>query len=461
MRRFGLIFILAVLAGAMARAHATEGGFVLLLPTDIYIAAGVASVALTVLLLIVVPDRLSALLFRPLRLWRLPRRGGHRITSLLSALLLIVLVLSGLYGSRDPLENPLPLTIWVIWWIALVVVQGLIWDHWRWINPWVGPGALLARLTGRRAPLRYPRRLGHAPAMAGFLAFAGYLLADPAPADPARLAGIVGAYWLAMLAGLTLFGPVWLIRAEAVTVMMRAYRRLAMLGRRDGRLALGLPGWQLTAPPLVPLGMGMFMLLLLGSGSFDGLNETYWWFARLGLNPLEFPGRSAVIAPTLAGLLLANAALVGVFVGATWAGLRIARSAVPLWRAIRVFAPAILPIALGYHIAHYLTVFLVDGQYVLSWLTDPLGRGADLLGLGHHHVTTGFLSTPATVRVIFLTQAGAVVLGHVLAILVAHELGLRLFGRRGRAVLSQAPLALFMVCYTFFGLWLLASPRGM
>jgi len=27
-------------------------------------------------------------------------------------------------------------------------------------------------------------------------------------------------------------------------------------------------------------------------------------------------------------------------------------------------------------------------------------------------------------------------------------------------VLAQAPLAAFMIAYTFFGLWLLASPRG-
>ena len=68
--------------------------------------------------------------------------------------------------------------------------------------------------------------------------------------------------------------------------------------------------------------------------------------------------------------------------------------------------------------------------------------------------------TLATVRVIWLTQAGAVIIGHVLAILVAHALALRLHGDHRRAMLSQLPLALFMVAYTLFGLWLLASPRG-
>ncbi len=89
-----------------------------------------------------------------------------------------------------------------------------------------------------------------------------------------------------------------------------------------------------------------------------------------------------------------------------------------------------------------------------------MGRGADLFGLAGGHVTTGFFNTQASVRVIWLTQAGAVVFGHVVAILMAHVLALRLFGTTRKATLSQLPLTLFMVSYTLFGLWLLASPRG-
>ena len=122
-------------------------------------------------------------------------------------------------------------------------------------------------------------------------------------------------------------------------------------------------------------------------------------------------------------------------------------------QCFRTFAPSILPIAAGYHVAHYLASFLVDIQYVQS-LTSTILGGSEL------HVTTGFFNTLATVRVIWLTQAGAVIIGHVLAILVAHALALRLHGDHRRAMLSQLPLALCMVAYTLYGLWLLASPRG-
>ena len=445
--------IVGASAGA-ALAHASEQGFVLLLPTDVYIAAGVASVALTMVVLALLPKGATEALFRPLPLLRWPRLPLRHMTSCLAAMLLARLVWAGFTGSRDPLANPLPLMVWTVWWIGLVTVQGLIGNHWRWTNPWTGPAAFLQRLTGARAPLRYPRWLGYAPGIVMFLGFAGFLLADPAPADPARLAAFVGGYWYATLLGLVLFGPRWMVRAEALTILMRAYGRMALIGRNQGRITLGLPGWQVLKRSALPLGLALFILILLGSGSFDGLNETFWWLAVLGINPLEFPGRTAVLMQNLTGLYVMNAALIAAFAGCVWLGERIVRSGRPLRAAFCQFAPSILPIALGYHIAHYLTSFMVDGQYALK-------VAGTYLGLEPFYVTTGFFNTPHTVKAIWLTQAGAVVAGHVIAILLAHGLALRAYGSTRRALLGQAPLAAFMVAYTFFGLWLLASPRGL
>lgn len=460
MRAIALGGILVVLMARALWAHASEQGFVLLLPTDAYIAAGGATVAVTVVLLALLPERLAVALFRPVTMMRGRGPELRHVTSVLAAVGLGVLVWRGLSGSRDPLVNPMPLFVWVVWWIVMVSVQGLIGNHWRWSNPWTGPAALLGRLTGMRAPWRYPRKLGVWPGVALFLAFAGFLLADPAPADPARLAVIVGLYWHVTLAGLLVFGPVWMVRAEPLTVLMRAYARMGLLGRARGRIAIGLSGWQVLRGPKIGLGMAVFILLMLGSGSFDGLNETFWWMGLLGINPLEFPGRSAVILPNVVGLLVANSTLIAGFLGCLWLGERIAGGTEPLVAVFGRYAPTILPIALAYHIAHYLTSFLVDGQYVLRALNDPLGRGADLLGLADYHVTTGFLNTPGTVKVIWLAQGGTVVAGHVIAILLAHAVAMQHVRNTRRALLGQAPLALFMVLYTVFGLWLLASPRG-
>ncbi|MEO1137946.1 MAG: hypothetical protein AAFW87_00685 [Pseudomonadota bacterium] len=459
-RLFGLSLICILTGASIVWAHAAEQGFVLLLPTDVYIFAGVASVALTVVLLAVLPVRAGEALFRPFKLVRRVQWPLRNLTSVLATCLLVFAVWRGFIGPRDPLSNPMPLLVWTVWWVAMVTLQGVFGNIWRWANPWMGLATLLSWATGLRAPLRYPRWLGHWPAVLGFLGFAAFLLSDPAPADPARLATFVGLYWYAALFGLVLFGPAWMVRGEWMTVMMRAYGRMGLVGRARGRLAFGLWGWQAIARPGPSLSLAVLMILLLGTGSFDGLNETFWWIGQLGLNPLEFPGRSAVVWQNFFGLLTANAALLVAFVVCLWLGERLAGTKRGLRDAFCLFAPSILPIALGYHVAHYLTSFLVDGQYVVKFLNDPLNNGAHVLGIQPFYVTTGFFNTPGTVKVIWLTQAGAVVVGHVVAILLAHALALRDSGSTRRAVLGQAPLAVFMIAYTFFGLWLLASPRG-
>ena len=223
---------------------------------------------------------------------------------------------------------------------------------------------------------------------------------------------------------------------------------------------MGLWGWQVLRQPVPGYAAAVFMLILLGSGSFDGLNETFWWFGLIGVNPLEFSGRSSVVGTSLAGLAAACLLLVAAFAATIKAGLILAESDLPLALAFRALAPSILPIALGYHVAHYLPTALVDGQYLGLQLNDPFGQGWNLLGLAGHRVTTGFFNTRDTVQVIWLSQAAAVVLGHMIAVLMAHVRALSLFGTHGKAAVSQIPLALFMVIYTLFGLWLLASPRG-
>lgn len=452
----------ALSCATQADAHASEQGFVLLLPTDVYITAGVASVALTVLLLTVLPARALRSVFRPMPLWRWNAPAtGKNLTSCLSFLLLCALVWLGMTGPRDPLTNPLPLAIWTLWWIGLVSLQGVFGDLWRWLDPWRGPVALTRHLLWQGPLLRLPASLGHSCAVLTYLGFVIILLADPAPSDPARLARYVGLYWLFTYLALLVFGPRWHLRGEGISTLMRSYAAVGMFGRYRNRLALGVIGWQAARNRAPALGAAVFMLVLLGCGSFDGLNETFWWLGLLGINPLEFPGRSAVVTQNVVGLIIADMVLIAAYGFAIWLGLGLAGPGLRWTRAFCIFAPTILPITLGYHIGHYLTSMLVNGQYALAALNDPLARGDRLLGMDTFYVTTGFFNAQDSVRVIWLCQAGAVVIGHILAILMAHLVALRQFESPRQATLSQLPLAVFMVFYTLFGLWLLAAPRGL
>lgn len=451
-----------------ALGHTSEQSFVLLLPTDLYISAGILAVALTVLILALAPSRISGRIFST---WKLPAinppEALKAATSLASLLLLAGLVAIGVTGPHDPLSNPLPLAIWTIWWMALLFIQGVVGDIWSWINPWTGLHRLLFRDDGAGLLPAPPDWVCHSVAIASLLAFHIFALADPAPDDPERLAGFVAWYWTFTVGGMLVFGRnAWLGKCECFTVLFGLIARLSPFRPSAERSELGFPGWQIVRMETATAGTALFALVALGTGSFDGLNETFWWLALIGVNPLEFPGRSAVILETVVGVLAAPALLVIVFGICTWAGTLLAGSGRAtsidsgFGPAFRRLAVSVLPIALGYHFAHYLTAFMVNVQYAVAAASDPFHSGADHLGLGNFYVTTGFFNTRDSVRVIWLSQCFAVVAGHVVAVITAHEIAKRVFGTGRRAVLSQLPVSAFMILYTLLSLWLLASPRG-
>ena len=449
-----------------ASAHASEQSFVLLLPTELYTAAGVGAVALTVVALAFFSPEITLRIFatvdRPCRQLR-PRVGTA--ISLASLALFVSLLILGFAGSRDPLHNPFPLFVWTIWWILMPIIQAVFGDVWKVLNPWTGLYDLLPRAASGGAYVKLPETIGAWPGVATLFAFASFTLAYPAPDDPDRLAWVALGYWAFTFAGMAAFGKdEWLSRCECLTMLLGYFARLAPARAEGESCRIGVPGWTVCHSPPAEFSAAVFALALLAFGSFDGLNETFWWLARLGINPLEFPGRSAVVIQTVVGIAFAIALLSAVFVACVWIGHKLAgpgaseRTALPV--CIGRFALSILPIALGYHFAHYLTSFMVNAQYAVAAASDPLDSGRDLLGLGAFHVTAGFFNTLAAVRMIWLAQCIAIVLGHIVAILIAHAIAIDLYGKSRRAAASQIPLAALMILYTLFSLWLLASPRG-
>jgi hypothetical protein len=471
MRCVALLATALTLMATPAWAHGGERAFVLLMPTGHYLLGGTLAVAATFLLLAVGPTGLSDRLANG-RLPLLALRPPSPIpTSLLSLLFLATLLATGLYGSRDPLANPLPLTIWTLWWVGFTLATAVLGNLWAYVNPWSGPYRLLMRLAGwPTPPLAYPAWLGYWPAIVLFLGFAWFELIDLAPDDPERLAIAVGGYWLLTFIALLLFGEeAWLQRAEPFSVFLRFIGGLSPLvweakagaGETRQRLALAMPGATLLdRSPLPPSGV-LLILLTLASVSFDGLAKTFWWLALHGINPLEFPGRSAVLGINTAGLLLTWEALAVIYTAAVLLGWRLAGRPVPPRILLGTLIFSIMPISLGFHFSHYLTALLVNGQYAYAVAGDPFGTGFNVLSQGsqaHFHVTTSFLNTYEGTRAIWNAQTAGIVLGHVLAVLLAHETARRAIGNPRAVVLSQVPLAAVMVAYTLFGLWLLSTP---
>ena len=454
-------------AAPSAFGHSGERGFILLLPTGLFQVGGTLAVAAS--FLVVACLRAGALRrwIASLR-WRLPRApGGVPGSQAAASALLLALVVAGLAGSRDPLANPLPLALWTLFWVGLTFAHAVFGHLWPHLDPWVPLARLVRRLLGRpgrgSGPLAWPEALGEWPAVALLLVFAWFELVFPAARDPAILAFAAIGYSIFTVAGMLLFGEeVWTRRVEIFSCFFRVVSWLAPLQRvtegGERRLALVLPGSRLLAVGELPAARVAFVVVALATVSFDGLSRTFWWLDLAGHNPLEHPGRSALVGWNTLGLAGSAAALLAAFAlcaatGAWCAGVRAAV-------AQRRFVVSIAPIAFGYHLAHYLPSFLVDAQYALKALSDPLHRGWNLLGARDFPVTASFLTHHASVEVIWYVQVGAIVAAHVAAVVVLHGLagGLPRGDGRLAAFRGEAPLTALMIAYTLFGLWLLSTP---
>ncbi|PWJ90317.1 hypothetical protein C8D77_105210 [Mesorhizobium loti] len=451
-----------ILLPTPALAHASDRGHVLLLPTGYYLVGGAFAVAISFLVLALLPaNRLDRFWRRCLPLFAFGDALRTAI-SLISFAGFAILIAAGLFGSRDPLSNPLPLVIWTLLWAGITLLQGVFGDLWSWLNPWVGPWRLASRLFGANdeGGWRLPRWLGCWPAVLLFFAFAWFELIDPAPDDPARLALAAGLYWLFTFLAMLAFGHrQWSRSGEFLSVLFSMVARFAIVERdENGRLALCWPGAKLLAAEPLPTSGIAFLLLALSSVSFDGLSKTFFWLGLFGINPLEFPGRTAMIGGGTFGLVLTFALLAAVFLLAVWLGHRLARSDHTLGQAAGLLVWSIVPIALAYHVAHYLTALLVDGQYALAALSDPFALGWNLFGTADMQIEAGIVAGAGSAWWLWNVQAGAIILGHVLAVLVAHSFAWRLHPQPACAALSQFPLTLLMIAYTVFGLWLLATP---
>jgi hypothetical protein len=111
----------------------------------------------------------------------------------------------------------------------------------------------------------------------------------------------------------------------------------------------------------------------------------------------------------------------------------------------------VVPIVVGYIVAHYLSYFVEVGQQTLVQLSDPLGEGWNLLGTADWKVSYWISSNPTALAVV---KVVAVVTGHVLGVIAAHDRAVKLLPRRHQLT-GQLPLLFVMVFYTVSGLYLL------
>jgi hypothetical protein len=385
----------------------------------------------------------------------------------------IATVLAGFIGDQNPYRNIAPTFVWVIFWVGLVYVSALVGNLWDLINPWrtlfEGAEWLYRQSGGAQLSLglRYPPAVGTWPACLLFLAFAWIELVYPTPAVPAHIACFAAAYSVLTLAGMVAFGrEIWLQHGEVFSVAFGTFARFAPTHAKvDGKTRQFLLrpfGSGLDDEP-VATSMMAFVLLLLATVLYDGLIGTPAW------SSLETWLRTA-LAGTGVGdtIVIRTAGLIGfwlLFAVAYLAICAVAAAYVPSGGSPlelgRTFALTLVPITIGYHVAHYLTFLLIQGQYIVPLVSDPFGYGWNLFGTAGYRVDIGIVDA----RFTWYAAVAAIVTGHVTAVYLAHAKAMRIIPGRWAALRSQVPLTMLMVVYTFIGLSItaelvVAEPRG-
>ncbi len=440
--------------------------------------------------------------------WVLTARFLGFPIKLASVFLLVVVIVTGLFGNQTPSANFAPSFVWIIWWVGMAYVAALIGNVWAVINPWkilfgwwewiyvkLRPGSQLA-------PVReYPQGWGMWPALVLFLAFAWLQDAFPRSAVPVLVAWMAIIYSVITFAGMAIFGKGrWLRNGEVFSVVFGFLARFSITevrvadpeacrvctaGCHDTADSIDLSEWDGCVDcyecfeksgsrqiSLRPFAMGLsrnepvsndvlaVVVLLLATVTFDGFGATSAWANVQSVFLTAFPtlmGNPVVNGLTIAdtlGVLLFPVAFFLVYLLFCFFMAGAVGKSLGAMELARAFAYSLIPIALAYNISHFITLLLVQGQLIINLASDPFGFGWDLFGTADYQVYQGII----TAEILWFLSVAVVVVGHVIAVYLAHLASMRIFQDRSMAMNSQYPMLTLMVMYTVVSLWILAQP---
>jgi hypothetical protein len=486
----GLLIAAALLALAPipVAAHALGGVFTLPVPLGLYLIAAGATVAISFVVAVLVVRPAGPVASYPTR----PLSIAQASRTLAA---LQVLGLAWWFGTillgfvLDPI-SPFPAVLfWIGIWVGLPIITVLIGNPWPALSPFRTLFALLerlARLIGfdrLDAGLPYPAVVGRWPAAILLVGGVWAELVLPDRTAPTTLAVLLGGYTVFTLMGMILFGRIaWLRNVELFEVYLGWLGRVGPIGRRvveprtcegcseecDPAHCVDCPECAVAAEPgerrpeLRPWFAGLtevgsagwsdaaFIVLVLSGVTYDGLQETAPFGSAMNLLfttllPVIGALNTVLVVQTI--LLLALwLAFLGVFILASWVTLRLHdadRQPPALGSVVGAYAATLLPIAAGYLIAHYLTLLIQGVAWIPTLIADPTSTVAPLLDW-------------IPISAVWYLSVGAIVIGHVAAVVLAHRRALRDSVRR--PILAGLPLVALMIGYTVLSLWIIAQP---
>ena len=416
------------------------------------------------------------------------------VAQVLSVLLFLLVLATSFLGSDNPLENLSPTFVWIIWWVGMGYIAALFGNLWMLINPWKALYEFVEwtlKCVGKSMPTprTYPAGWDAMPALIAFLCFVWLENVYPGSIVPRYLGIIIVAYSIYTFGGMLLYGKhVWLRYGDPFAMLYGIFARFSPTEVRvvgggcderesdrahdsasddcvdcyayyervepsqrqfnirpwaAGLVSVGRVSWQTCA----------FVVLALAAVTFDGLQETTNWLGlqTIGLRLLG-PGGVSVV-DTL-GVVLIPLLFLGIYLLFCLGIRALSGERASLSEVARAYVFSLVPIALAYNMAHFLSLLLVQGQMIIPLASDPFGFGWDIFGTAGYRIDPTVVST----RFAWIVSVAAIVVGHIVSVYIAHTIAVRRAPSHRLALRGQYPMLALMVFYTAVSLWIIAQP---
>ncbi len=428
--------------------------------------------------------------------------SGPRLlpVKIFSVFLLALVILTSLLGSSRPEDNFSPTFVWVIWWVGMGFLVALLGNLWALVNPWKIIFGWADGICGQIKPDRkltlgkaYPERWGVWPAVILFFTFS---LAENAlvegGTDPLNLAVMTILYSSITFGGMFLFGKhQWLRHGEAFSVVFGFLSRFSITEVRannaevcqecssdcrpeggpcidcyecfeyakDREFNLRPPAVGLNNTGQVTPDVMAMVMLLLATVTFDGFSATPEWQEVQVYFIIQLSGWS--MGPLNGGTIANTLGLIGFplsFAVLYWSFSYLIHRMVGRQTSVEALGQAfvftLIPIALAYNYAHFLSFLLISGQQIIPLVSDPFGAGLDLFGTADYVINIRVTSP----KFVWFFSVAVIVAGHIIGVYLAHVRAMLMYPNRSIAAKSQLPMLGLMVFYTVVSLWIVSRP---
>ena len=323
------------------------------------------------------------------------------IGKIFGATILFFLIAPGIIGNESSKTSVTPLILWVFLWIGVPTLGLLFGDVYAKFNP-----LNLVRISSNK-----PRSVYVSCFL--FLGLTWFELVWREPGNPLNIASVFIILFISVNL-IRYFYKKSIIEVDPLLLLHYLYSKLKLFNSKPYFRSLINNIGNLAKLN----GIEYFILLMIGTVTYDGLRETTFWYNQFGeqINNIWF---STIM------FLSMNLGTIIFYRFACYFAIKVGGSELKLNEVSKLFGHTMLPIAFAYHITHYLTLLLFETQTFIYRLNDPIGTGLNLFNVQEPEIN--YFIEPI---IIWGIQVAVTLLGHMLSVVLAHDLAVKLFGHQ-------------------------------